>query len=133
MTRSCGTGRASAGKLSNAARSAAKSQAPDSATQHTPAVDLTGEDEPPGLPSTSCPPAETQPTPEPGATDGSPAGQTASPEHEDIDEDAVDEEAEAIREANIKAMLSNNVKTERTAVMPKFLMVRQTPNLVYKM
>lgn len=52
-----------------------------------------------------------------------PAGQTASPEHEEVEEEAVDEEAEAIREANIKAMISNNVKAERTAVMPKFLMV----------
>ena len=43
-----------------------------------------------------------------------------------MDEEPVDEEAKAIREANIKAMMSNEVKTERTAVLPKFLMVCET-------
>ena len=84
-----------------------------------------------GLPSTRRPSAEAQPTPDTGATGDTQAWQSDSPELEEIDEEYVDEEAEAIREANIKAMLNNDVKTERTAVMPKFLMVRR-PEAVYR-
>jgi hypothetical protein len=64
----------------------------------------------------------TAPTPPPASKAANKPSTKAVQDADATDESA--EEAQARREANIKAMLSNNVAVERTAVMPRFLKVR---------